>query len=357
MIEVETASLFASAIDNAITLIAREIGRKKVDVIDEFMAASLNRKRSAYYVLVSADQTALPPRADRISILAALNSYGVLSHAQLKALADLGGITPVALETSQESGPPHKLLVIPESSPVVTTHLRRLTAVVVVGLVFIFAVLLTLASRMYGLTQSVSPSEIPTAAGLTQRRVHAITATIIGNNYDAAEDVWRGFRVGGDELRHDWVGPDDRTKSGWIFASLPIPARASIRSAFVRFRGWGNGHGTAYIFSTNEISAEPFAANGSNRITVRKRANQQVFWSGNWATNYAWIETPDLTPIFQELVNRNGWREGNNIAIFLEGGLPNGANFCIVDFSEGPLDIYRTNEGHATTLFLEYTDP
>lgn len=222
---------------------------------------------------------------------------------------------------------------------------------------FLAVVGLAPAGRVLGGAQIASTPLLSSNALGPTAQGHAITATIVSDNYDAAEDVWRGFRIQGDELHHDWVGSDERTKSGWIFASLPIPARATIVGAFVRFRGYGYGHGTATVFSTNEISAEPFDAAGSNRITARKRSNQRVLWIGSWANRFEWYETPNLAPLFQEAVNRSGWRAGNNVAIFLEGALSNGANFCIVDFSQGPLDVYRTVAGHATTLFLEYIDP
>jgi hypothetical protein len=67
-------------------------------------------------------------------------------------------------------------------------------------------------------------------------------------------------------------------------------------------------------------NAEVFS-NSTNNISSRARTNAQVAWNDipPWTVVNAKWQTPNLSPIIQEIVSRSGWASGNSIVLIASG--------------------------------------
>ena len=137
---------------------------------------------------------------------------------------------------------------------------------------------------------------------------------------------------------------------GIRFASLGVPAHATITRAYIQFTvDEATANGTALTIY-GENSSNPSAYSSTLRgITSRARTAGSVPWSPEpWAILGESLErqrTSDLTAIVQEIVNRNDWAAGNPLAFVITGagkrvaksynGMPSVAPLLHVEYTEG----------------------
>ena len=141
-----------------------------------------------------------------------------------------------------------------------------------------------------------------------------------------------------DDLDAGWEGePDDQNilTTGIRFQNLPIPQDAIIDSAYI------------LVFSHEDKSTEDVA-----RITIvgdatddaqtftedmlidaRPRTEAQILWevAEEWEI-YQPYKTVDISPIVQEIVDRDGWRAGNSMA------------FVMLGENQGPSEVENARE-------------
>lgn len=129
------------------------------------------------------------------------------------------------------------------------------------------------------------------------------------------------------------LGNTTRSVVGLRFNGLKIPQGAKVISAKVQF----SAHKTNPNAGTNNVTieledssnSEAFSETAQN-LSSRKNLSNYISWS----TNGDWdrIEnergsnqlTPDLKALVQEIVNKEDWKSGNAISVFLKGdGLRN----------------------------------
>ena len=109
--------------------------------------------------------------------------------------------------------------------------------------------------------------------------------------------------------------------SGFRYKNLNIPRGAVITSATLRFTSAGlNNEATSFIIRAQATgSANEFSQN-NNDISSRTLTSNNTVWDSNnewpnWEEN---ITSPDLTTVIQEVVDRNDWCGGNDLAIIME---------------------------------------
>lgn len=128
-----------------------------------------------------------------------------------------------------------------------------------------------------------------------------------------------------DDLDAGWEGaPEDQNilTTGLRFRNLPIPADASIDSAFVKL--WAHEGKTAddvaelLMWAEATDSAVTFDEN--NLITDRTPTTNQLTWvvDEDWDI-WQGYSSPNIGAMIQEVVDRPGWKYGNAIAIILQG--------------------------------------
>jgi len=191
------------------------------------------------------------------------------------------------------------------------------------------------------------------SAAIAQEPV-SLSLPITANAYDGYEDPL--FRISGDGNHNNWVGGDPSAILGWILTDAPIPPGAIIEDAYIRFRGFGtNGFATATIQAFAEDDAPAFLIGGSNKPSTRMLTAARVDWANTWSFVWQWFQTPDLSALVQEVVDRPGWSSGNNIGFQVrnEGG---GTNWATPDFAAGPYSAGNPT-GHSVTLYVTYSPP
>lgn len=109
---------------------------------------------------------------------------------------------------------------------------------------------------------------------------------------------------------------------GLRFQSLNIPKGATITSATIQFDATASDAGTPVnmlIVGENTASAAIFA-NTANNISSRATTTAGVAWTnvGAWTDTFTTnAQTPDLSRVVQEIVNRSDWAANNNMAFII----------------------------------------
>ncbi|MGD2116997.1 MAG: DNRLRE domain-containing protein [Chromatiales bacterium] len=127
------------------------------------------------------------------------------------------------------------------------------------------------------------------------------------------------------------LGSEDGTSEydqavGVRFAGVAIPKGAQILSASIQFTQDNTKNNNPFnvtIWGEDTPSSEPYSAAAYN-ISTRSKTDASVAWSDipDWTVTHEAGEnqrTPDLTALVQEIVNRDGWTEGNALAFIIEG--------------------------------------
>ncbi len=119
------------------------------------------------------------------------------------------------------------------------------------------------------------------------------------------------------------------------FHNIPMTQNTVVVSAHLRVQAWLPRSGTAGLITKGEASDSANAFNVLPDIDDRP----QTTASAEWNISDAWIEdevyeSPDISNIIQEIINRQGWQHGNALAIMLCNGSTDGGNRIIYSKEE-----------------------
>ncbi len=110
--------------------------------------------------------------------------------------------------------------------------------------------------------------------------------------------------------------------AGLRFAGVNIRRGTLIKSAKLSVNNnlWTWQGTSATIYGEATGSATGFGV-GSLFVGQRPKTSASVGWrqAGTWV-NGTWYDSPDLTAVVQEIVNRSDWTAGNALALLLKGG-------------------------------------
>jgi hypothetical protein len=111
---------------------------------------------------------------------------------------------------------------------------------------------------------------------------------------------------------------------GLRFAGLSIPQGATIQSAYIQFQcRVATTAGASLLIEGQAADNAATFAKITNNISSRPRTSANVGWvPAPWGTvgaQGADQQTPDLTAVMQEIVNRGGWTAGNSMAFIITG--------------------------------------
>ena len=134
---------------------------------------------------------------------------------------------------------------------------------------------------------------------------------------------------------------------GLRFQDIQIKQGAKILSAEIKFTAKQSHSSTSdfWVFGHATDDADNFQTGSGKDVTSRTKTSAKVPWSvPAWSTNQTYT-TPDISAIVQEIVDRGGWTEGNDMAIILDGdGVRKGYT---VDGSAGKAAVLRiTTQGN-----------
>ena len=108
---------------------------------------------------------------------------------------------------------------------------------------------------------------------------------------------------------------------GLRFPYIEIPKGANIISAYIEFTATGSSSGSTNLTFYGEDTDNAHTFTTSNYdISSRQKTTAKLNWNNipSWSNSHQY-QTPDMSSIIQEIVNRDGWFPGNNMAIIVNG--------------------------------------
>ncbi len=139
---------------------------------------------------------------------------------------------------------------------------------------------------------------------------------------DAEEDASGRVSIGSSDL--ELVRDGSLQTVGLRFLSVDIPREAKIKRAYIQFTVDEAGSDRTDLSFSGESTdnAAPFTT-ASKNLSSRRKTSTRVSWSpepwsrpGSAGTAQ---QTPDLTAVIQEIVDRDGWRPKNAMVILVTG--------------------------------------
>ena len=127
------------------------------------------------------------------------------------------------------------------------------------------------------------------------------------------------------ELVRDASSGSGNQKVGILYSSINIPIGATITNAYIQFQVDEDDTGNPISLTIRGEATDNavlFAPN-PNEVSSRNTTTNSVNWVPNDWTTVGEIgpdqQTPDLSAIVQEIIDRPGWNPGQNLAFFITG--------------------------------------
>ena len=109
---------------------------------------------------------------------------------------------------------------------------------------------------------------------------------------------------------------------GMRFANLNIPQGVAITRAYLTFHvDETSSEATSLTLRGQAADNAPGFSFNAYDVTSRPHTNASVNWSNlpAWTSVGASVQSPDIAPVIQEIVSRNGWAPGNSLVLFVDG--------------------------------------
>lgn len=149
---------------------------------------------------------------------------------------------------------------------------------------------------------------------------HTISIPVATGSDDAEESSNGSMSVTSSDLELVYDGSNQ--KVGMRFQNVTIPQGATIESAYVEFNvDEVNIGSTDLTFYGEDIDNSPTYLNIVGNISSRTKTTASVDWDNvpSWLITNTKQQSPDLSSIIQEIVDRNGWVEGYSLSIIVNG--------------------------------------
>ncbi len=147
---------------------------------------------------------------------------------------------------------------------------------------------------------------------------------------------------------------DDGTNSGSAglrFANITIPQGVTIVQASLSFTSSGNWSGALTLYlNGHDVGNSPTFSGGNGPVDRQSQSTSaEAAWlPGNWSDGLVY-QSPDLTSIIQEIVNRPDWVSGNALSLMVrDDGVLNDVQRRAV--------AWDSNPAQAAQLNITYTD-
>ena len=174
----------------------------------------------------------------------------------------------------------------------------------------------------------------------------------VATGNDDAEEAEGGsmYRNSSDlELVYDTWSNQNSQEVGMRFLNVTIAQGKEIKNAYIRFTAdeTSSSSVTVTIHGEDIDDAAQFGSN-SNNISSRTKTSASVDWTpDSWSSAGATHDSPDLTTITQEIINRSSWSSGNDM-VFIVTGTGTGKRTA---------ESYNGSSSKAPLLHIEYCTP
>ncbi|MEJ2703015.1 MAG: proprotein convertase P-domain-containing protein [Sedimentisphaerales bacterium] len=154
---------------------------------------------------------------------------------------------------------------------------------------------------------------------------------IASQNDDAEESITDGGAIdlGSSDLEmpYENAGQDNNQIIGLRFVDVAIPKGAVIADAYVEFTCDETKDGTLPVSLVIDGQLDPDAGaftDAVNDISSRPPTAAQVVWvPAEWTTEGQKDQTVNIASIIQEIINQEGWAEGNALVLFVRDDAAN----------------------------------
>ncbi len=182
-----------------------------------------------------------------------------------------------------------------------------------------------------------------------------VSSRVNSDNDDAEERISNG-NVSRGSTDLELVFDSGLQIVGMRFNAVAVPQGATINSAYIEFvTDETDSNSTSVTIYAEDSDNAPAIGGGNSNLSNRTSTGSTVDWNNipAWNSVNEIHQTPDLSSIIQELVDRPGWSSGNSMLLMIgpgQGGSCSGNN------------CQRTAESHngepasAPLLVIDYTD-
>jgi|ETNmetMinimDraft_35_1059890.scaffolds.fasta_scaffold26257_1 hypothetical protein len=176
----------------------------------------------------------------------------------------------------------------------------------------------------------------------------SISVRVIEGDDDAEEySMGPPGRMDLDSSDLEIVNNDDKGDQyvGMRFQNVEIPLGATIKNAYIEFEcDETESQATDLSFYCEDTDDATLFLSDRFDISSRPKTSNSAQWNNvpPWNQVDGKYQTSNLSPIIQEIVDRNGWSFGNSIVVIVEGsgvrvaeaydGEPSNAPLLVVDF-------------------------
>ena len=181
----------------------------------------------------------------------------------------------------------------------------------------------TYVLRLTGDDSALQSSDDVTVTVLPEG-VATLTVPIGASSDDAEESSVDGSVALGNPALKIVNRADVNQTVGLRFAGLSVPQGATIQNAYIQFQCRVQTTAAASLLIEGQAADNPSTfARITNNISSRARTSADVGWvPAPWGTVGAQgpdQQTPDLTSVMQEIVNRGGWGPGDPMVFIITG--------------------------------------
>ncbi|MCR9185674.1 MAG: PilC/PilY family type IV pilus protein [Halieaceae bacterium] len=167
-----------------------------------------------------------------------------------------------------------------------------------------------------------------------------ITLSTAGSSSDAEQDDDDDVDTNDDEIEID-----EDFWAGLRFDQLPLERGDTLLSAHIELTASKNDNGSAEwrVYAELSDDADTYSSRDGN-ISERNYGSDYIRWDidESWSNNSVY-RSPDISSLLQRVVNRQGWQNGNAIAVSIFGH----------DGSDRKFQTYDENPAYAPRLILQ----
>ncbi|MCH7730468.1 type II secretion system protein [Patescibacteria group bacterium] len=149
-----------------------------------------------------------------------------------------------------------------------------------------------------------------------------IEVRVASSSDDAEERLSNGsVNLTSSDLELIRDGSNDQ-EVGMRFRNVTIPQGATITNVYIEFEtDETRSEATSVTFYAQDIDDAPTFSSSTNNITSRTKTTASVAWNNipAWNTVSEKHQTPNLSSIVQEVIDRPGWSSGNDLVVIVTG--------------------------------------
>ena len=165
--------------------------------------------------------------------------------------------------------------------------------------------------------------EVSRTVNVTNILLTSVFEARIATGADDAEEEETGSRsvdISSSDLELVADGNNGNQTVALRFNNVLIPQGATITNAYISLvADESDSEATSLTIQAEDVDDSQPLSTQSLNLSSRATTDASVVWAPNpWSTNDE-IDTPNIAVVVQEVISRNGWSSGNNLALILNG--------------------------------------